>query len=346
MQVMDSEGKLEDAHSPITMLNLFTHTSGLTYPFMTALCTGAPNPVASRYMKEKIYGSKDLEEVVEKLATMPLVNHPGEWWNYGMGIDVLGRVVEVLSGCPLDVYFEENIFAPLRMQDTHFMQRLEPSMEGRLHKGYAMLPDDPSISPATYNDGEIIALPNVFADFLNLGRPNGDLRQGFLEPGGGLVSSLDDWGRFAQCLCNGGSLDGQRILGSRTIEFLSMNHLPRECKSSPMLRLISDTPANHLSPRGTGNGMGFGLGVAVTLDVATTGGLGSTGEFGWGGATSTMVSIHLQRYTCALSNIYPSTPHSSLCHRGSSWQLWRSRSWCRPRHTVGGRSSSRLFTAA
>jgi CubicO group peptidase (beta-lactamase class C family) len=229
-QVLNAQGTLEDARSRITMLHLFTHTSGLTYPFMTRTAHGDINLVAAKYTEEKVYGGKDLEEVVNKLATMPLVSHPGEDWNYGMSIDVLGRVVEVISGQTIDVYLKENIFVPLRMNDTCFLQRLDPAMESRLHKGYAVLPDDASALVKTYHNGQMFGLPDPFTDLLNLGRPNGDMRQGFMEPGGGLVSTLDDFGRFAQCLCNGGSLDGQRVLGSRTVDFMAMDHLPRSCR--------------------------------------------------------------------------------------------------------------------
>ncbi len=235
----------------MTIRDLFTHTSGLTYG------NNAAHPVEALYQERKIREGS-LAELVDKLSTMPLLFSPGTQWNYSLATDVLGYLVEVISGQTLDDYFAEHIFAPLGMVDTGFHVPAEKAhrlaanygpQEGKLR-----LIDDPTTSPYLQ--------PPVR-----------------LSGGGGLVSTYADYWRFAQMLLNKGELDGVRILGRKTVELMTANHLPNNGDLASMgVPVFSET---------TYRGIGFGLGVSVMLNPAQAQILGSPGEYAWGGAAST-----------------------------------------------------------
>ncbi|MFL1405976.1 serine hydrolase domain-containing protein [Marinobacter sp. M1N3S26] len=243
------------AVTTMTIRDLFTHMSGLTYGFLFR------SNVDAAYRALKLDGGKDLtlDRLVEHLAEMPLEFDPGTAWNYSVATDVLGYLVQKLSGQPLDDYFREHIFGPLGMSDTGF--RVRDDQVDRFAACYLYQPggtmklqDDPETSryrqPAS-----------------------------FLSGGAGLVSTVDDYFRFAQALCQGGALDGQRIIGRKTLEFMRTNHLP-DNQDLPGLSIgaFSETPYE---------GNGFGLGFSVKTDVAKSRTNGSVGEYGWGGLAST-----------------------------------------------------------
>lgn len=239
----------------MTIRDLMTHMSGLTYGFMNR------TNIDAAYRELKLDGSRslNLELLVETLGTLPLEFSPGTAWNYSVATDVLGYLVQVLSGKPLDAYFHEHIFAPLNMVDTGFKV------------GAAKL--DRFAACYQYQPGDRYVLQDDPQDSYFAGE------SAFLSGGGGLVSTVDDYYNFAQALANGGVLEGERIIGRRTLEFMRMNHLPGN-QDLPGLSIgaFSETPYE---------GSGFGLGFSVKTDVAKSQTNGSVGEYGWGGMAST-----------------------------------------------------------
>jgi len=236
---------------------LFAHTAGLTYGFMYA------HPVDELYRRAGFeWGSpagQNLEAVCDTLAGLPLLYQPGREWAYSMGLDVLGRVLEVVSGKPLDTLLRERLLDPLGMHDTDWW--VPEDRQPRLAKLYGA-------HPATRT-----AIP---LDQMGEGATRQPL---FLGGGGGLVSTAADYQRFAQMLANGGELDGVRILSPRTVKFMASNHLPNNADLTAFGRpLFSETAFD---------GVGFGLGVSVTLDPVKGRVPGNAGEFAWGGAAST-----------------------------------------------------------
>ena len=240
-----------DADREMTMRDLFTHTAGLTYG------NKADHPIEALYQERKL-SEGSLADLVEKLSTVPLLFSPGTQWNYSFATDVLGYLVEVISGQPLDQYFAEHILGPLGMVDTGF--HVPTAQHQRFAANYGpqdgklQLIDDPMTS--SYRQPPV--------------RFSG---------GGGLVSTCADYFRFAQMLLNKGELDGERILGRKTVELMTSNHMPNNGDLASMgVPVFSET---------TYSGIGFGLGVSVMLNPAKAQILGSPGEYAWGGAAST-----------------------------------------------------------
>lgn len=243
------------AATTMTIRDLFTHMSGLTYGFLFR------SNVDAAYRALKLDGGKDLtlDRLVEHLAEMPLEFDPGTAWNYSVATDVLGYLVQKLSGQPLDDYFREHIFEPLGMSDTGF--RVRDDQIDRFAACYLYQPGD---TMKLQDDPETSRYRQ---------------QASFLSGGAGLVSTVDDYFRFAQALCQGGALDGQRIIGRKTLAFMRTNHLPGN-QDLPGLSIgaFSETPYE---------GNGFGLGFSVKTDVAKSRTNGSVGEYGWGGLAST-----------------------------------------------------------
>ena len=243
------------AEREMTVRDLLTHTSGLTYGFMNL------HPVDAMYRARGVEGARSkgtLKGMVEKLGELPLLFSPGTRWSYSVATDVLGYLVEVLSGTTLDAYLAEHIFAPLGMTDTGFF--VPPDKVSRFsanydyHAGGIRLADSPTDSPYC--------------------RP-----ASFLSGGGGLVSTASDYLRFTHMLRNKGELNGERILGRKTIEFMTINHLPNNNDLGSIgQKVFSEMPFD---------GIGFGLGFSVVLDPAKGNIIGSPGEYAWGGAAST-----------------------------------------------------------
>ena len=243
------------ATSVMTIRDLFTHMSGLTYGFMQR------TNVDAAYRELKLDGSKSLtlETLVSQLAELPLEFSPGTAWNYSVATDVLGYLVQLLADQPFDEYLHERIFEPLGMVDTGF-QVTDDQLE-RFAACYQY---------QSGNQFKLQADPATSA-FRRKGT--------FLSGGGGLVSTIDDYFHFAQALCQGGEFQGQRIIGRKTLEFMRSNHLPGN-QDLPSLSVgsFSETPYA---------GSGFGLGFSVKTDVAKSQINGSVGEYGWGGLAST-----------------------------------------------------------
>jgi len=240
---------------PVRVWHLLTHTSGLTYGFHHA------HPVDEMYRLQGYeYGAPpdaDLAAACDTFARTPLLFQPGTEWNYSVSTDVLGRVVEVVSGQSLDEFFTEHILAPLGMDDTVW-----------------------SVGEADVD--RLAALYTAGPDGLVRNRVLGDAATRpptLLAGGGGLVSTAGDYHRFTQMLLRGGELDGVRLLGPRTVAYMARNHLPGGADL--------ETFGRPLFAESTYRGVGFGLGFSTVVDAAAGKLLTSTGEFAWGGMAST-----------------------------------------------------------
>jgi len=246
----------EPQTEPMRMWHLLTHTSGLTYGFHNSHATDAIYRNAG--FEWGIPDGLDLEACCEAWAALPLVFQPGSEWNYGVSTDVLGRVIEIVSGRPLDVFLRENILDPLGMVDTEFW--VPEDKRDRFAELYFR---NPSTKQAT-----------------KMPAPSLESKPTMLGGGGGLCGTASDYLRFTQMLMNGGELDGARILGSRTVDYMTRNHLPGHADLEEYGRpLFAET---------TFDGVGFGLGFSVVLDSAANRVLGSEGSYSWGGAASTI----------------------------------------------------------
>jgi CubicO group peptidase (beta-lactamase class C family) len=248
---------------PMLVVDLLRHTSGLTYGFHQNTNVDA----AYRRLKLGDIGlDGTLDEMIEKLATLPLEFSPGDAWNYSVATDVLGYIVGKVSGMPFEVFLKERIFDPLGMVDTAF--HVPEEKVSRFCACYAIgalgskvvsekgptLQDDPRTSPY-------------------LKPPS------FISGGGGLVSTAADYMRFARMLLQRGELDGVRLLGPKTLALMTANHLPGGV-DLPRLSRSMFSEASY-------DGVGFGLGFATTMTPASTLIPGSAGDFFWGGAAST-----------------------------------------------------------
>ena len=237
--------------------HLMTHTSGLTYGFLYA------HPVDELYRRAGfewgVPSGADLATTIDLLAGLPLLFQPGTEWNYSMATDVLGRLVEVVTGEPLDIALRRLVFDPLGMDETAFCAQ-GPLLD-RLAALYGPHPGTKKIVRLDAFGEAAKHPPSAF-----LG-------------GGGLVSTAADYLRFAEMLRRGGELDGNRLLSPRTVSYMASNHLPGNVDLSAFGRpLFAET---------TFDGVGFGLGVSVTIDPVTAKVPGSVGDNGWGGAAST-----------------------------------------------------------
>lgn len=254
--------ELRPAETVMTIRDLLTHTSGLTYGFHFQ------NNLDQMYRDKKLGGpltggegraDASLEEAIDIMGGLPLLFDPGTAWNYSMSTDVCGRLIEVIGDCKFDDYLEKNIFSPLGMIDTGF---LVP--QDKIHR-----------FTSTYILNESGAL-EVTDPAQNSPYQKERL---FLSGGGGLVSTTDDYQRFVDMLSNEGAADGNQIIGRRTLELMTMNHLPQG-------KLLNEVGRSTFSETALA-GMGFGLGFSVLMDSAANAGLGTIGEFAWGGAAST-----------------------------------------------------------
>jgi len=240
--------KTRPPKTPPKIFHLMTHTSGLTYP-------GGydKTAVGKIYDKTNMFDAGNtLEELSRKTATIPLTDEPGEY-HYGASIDILGRVIEVVSGKPLDVFLSERLFVPLKMGDTMFT--VPPGQRGRFAELYTKGPDG---KLAVLKQGAGLGLYETGAKLLS--------------GGGGLVSTTADYLRFCQMMLNGGELDGARILSPKTVQLMTQGQVSPAHRGS----------LNDFSP-----GYDMGLGFGVLEDMGASGMPGSAGEFRWGGAAST-----------------------------------------------------------
>lgn len=237
----------------LTFRHLFTHTSGISYGW------NPDDPVDRLYQEagQRMEAEKippTMEKIVNDLSELPLAFQPGTHWRYGMNIDVLGRLVEIISGYPLDEFFRQRIFEPLGMADTAFHVPVEK--EHRLAGLYGH--------------------PDGAAQLQRLEDHTSRQRPITLWGGGGLVSTMGDYVRFAAMLAGRGELEGMRLLAPRTVQFFTINHAPAQALPYGFV----ENDLYHA-------GYGYSLGTRVLMDVSQSGQPGSVGEFGWDGAFST-----------------------------------------------------------
>lgn len=267
---------------PVRLWHLLTHTAGLTYGFHHA------HPVDAMYRAAgfEVGGPRgyDLAACCDAYAGLPLLFQPGTEWNYSVATDVLGRVVEVASGQPLDQFFAQRIFRPLGMTDTAFW--VGESDADRLAALYA---------PETHSRR---AVPHTRMGKAALRPPD------CLSGGGGLVSTAGDYHRFTQMVLGGGELDGVRLLGTRTLRYMTRNHLPGGADLESFGRPIFAESAFA--------GVGFGLGFSVLHDPVANKVLSSAGELAWGGLASTAFWIDPAEEITAMffTQLMPSSTHS------------------------------------
>lgn len=260
--------RLVSSDRDMTIRDLMRHTSGLNYV--------GPRDEAGNLVYQKLKVADPdvpLAEMVKRLSQSPLVHQPGTIWDYSLGIDVLGRVVEVASGQTLDRFFEERIFKPLRMKDTGFY-----------------------VPKEKWDRLAALYVPNTdLTIHRSTGRPQESFKKKPVQflGGAGLVSTVTDYARFCQMLLGNGELDGARVLSPKSVELMSANHLGNLPSASQLLR----------------QGYGFGLTFAVNLGPGKTGRLGSEGEYNWGGAAGTKFSIDPkeQMFTVFMIQILPHT---------------------------------------
>ncbi|WP_406644498.1 serine hydrolase [Aliisedimentitalea scapharcae] len=251
-----------------TLHQLMTHTSGLSYPFN-------PGVLAAAMEQDDILFKPDqgsLAIMADKVATYPLAFKPGCQWEYSVATDILGRVVEVVSGQPLGEFFDREILAPLGMTQTGF--QVPKGAGDRFASLYTPLAGDAMALNSAATGGETLRLVD---DYHGSPFATADMHSG----GGGLISCLDDYMRFAEMLRLGGATPEGHLLSPSTVDFMTRNHLTGDIASLGP-KSFAEQPME---------GVGFGLGGAVVLDPARMRTPGSVGDFSWGGMASTFFWI-------------------------------------------------------
>jgi len=271
--------KLEPLKRPITIKHLLTHTSGLIYDFagedeLTKLWHSAELWSGPPVLRSGTAEGGALTNFIAKLGKLPLKHQPGDAYTYGVNMDVLGALLERVSGKTFGAFLEERIFRPLRMKDTGF-----DVPEGKMHRLAKTYKHGP--------DGKFVEDKPIIETWPEPGR-------GIEAGGAGIFSTAGDFARFAQMLCNGGTLDGKRILGRKSVELMTANH---------MVTL----PSN----QGASRQKGFGFGVEVTTDRGQLSVPSSVGQFGWYGAATTYCQIDPQEriVAIALAQHFPFNEH-------------------------------------
>ena len=236
----------------MTIEHLMTHTAGLTNGWHLE------HPVERAYRDAALYQSADLDAFIDKLATLPLRFEPGTRYHYSVATDVLGALVERLSGQTLEQFFQARIFDPLDMHDTFF--NVPESKVARLAGGHLWNAERQLMEPMPAG---LLPPPSGVTLF---------------SGGGGLISTARDYWRFCEMLRQGGSLDGVRILGPKTAQAMTMARLTPQVRNNG----ATEYPASHLYP-----GQSFGLGAGVITDPAQAQVISSKGEYSWGGIANT-----------------------------------------------------------
>jgi len=232
------------AKSPITVQDLMRHTAGFTYGIF------GKSLVKTQYLEAKVANAESNADLVERIAKLPLAYHPGSTWDYSHATDVLGRLVEVVSGRTLYQLEKARLLDPLGMPDTSFYV-IDQTKHARIAEPFK---DDRSIGIGTeFNDPRVART--------------------YESGGGGMVGTTTDYARFAQMLLNGGTLAGKRYLSPRTVAYMTSDHLGTKIMPGPLYL--------------PGDGYGFGLGFAVRRDAGVAPYAGQVGDYSWGGAGGT-----------------------------------------------------------
>ncbi|MFT5573830.1 MAG: CubicO group peptidase (beta-lactamase class C family) [Cryomorphaceae bacterium] len=254
--------------SPMTIRHLLTHTAGLTYGWTN------DNPVDIAYQDAKLFESTDLQQLMTKLAGIPLRFQPGTRYHYSVAFDVLGALIERVSGQPLDKFYQSRIFQPLQMRDTFFAV---PS--DKMHR----LASDQGWD---YSNKKVAVVP--------AGQARAFDKVSLFVGGGGLVSSIGDYMRFCQMILNGGELNGTRILGSKTVDFMAANHLSDKVRAEG----VGEYPALDFY-----NGQSMALGYGVVTNPYAMPDLSSKGELSWGGVAGTQFWIDPQQKVIGIAMV-------------------------------------------
>jgi CubicO group peptidase (beta-lactamase class C family) len=249
--------KTAPGERPMTIRDLLSHTSGLTYGFMER--TNVDAAYRKLDVADQTRSGYTLQDMVDTLTELPLEFSPGTRWNYSVATDVIGHLIEVISGQRLDAYLRARILEPLGMRDTGFV--LEDERAARFAANYER-----------QGDGSLKMIDNP--------EQSSYRKRSFFSGGGGLLSTAPDYFRFTSMLQNMGELDGVRLLGRKTVELMTMNHLPGGQDLTDLAQAGMFTETAYA-------GVGFGLGFSVQQSPARAQILGSAGEFAWGGAAST-----------------------------------------------------------
>jgi len=261
--------KLEALTRPITIKHLLTHTSGLIYDF------AGDDELTKLWRSAELWIGPGLTNFITKLSELPLKHQPGDAFTYGVNMDVLGALIERVSGKTFGAFLDERMFRPLGMKDTGF--DLAQGKMNRLAKTYKHGPD-----------GKLVEDKPLIETWPEPGR-------GIEAGGSGIFSTAEDFARFAQMLCNGGTLEGRRILGRKTVELMTANHMV-------------SLPNNQAATRPKG----FGFGVEVTTDLGQLSMPSSPGQFGWYGAATTYCQIDRKERIVAigLAQHFPFNEHN------------------------------------
>jgi CubicO group peptidase (beta-lactamase class C family) len=246
-QATDSGYDVVPAKRPITIRDLLTHTAGVAYGNGLGEDLWKRAGIEGWYFADR---DEPIRDVVRRIAKLPFQAQPGEQWVYGYSTDILGALVEVISGQPLDIFLKSRIFDPIGMGDTHFF--VPEYKAARLATVYS------------YENGKLTRAPDGSGRVAQGDYVTGPRR--CFSGGAGLVSTAPDYAAFLQMLLNDGVANGVRVMSRKSVELMRVNHLPPEV-SYPW-----------------GAGLGFGLGFSVVEDVGLRGELGTEGEYGWGGA--------------------------------------------------------------
>ena len=254
-------------HTLPTIYNLLTHTAGFSYHF------AEDSPVAKMYDMSS-FEVDDLRSFISALSVVPLAFHPGTQWHYGLNIDVAACIAEVVAGVPFQELLTTRLLKPLEMNDTYFT--VPYSERSRVATMYGVM----DIANSEFNSTNVEKKYNKqkHLQIVDAQKSSPYNREGFARGGHGLIMTLDDYARFAQMLLNKGELDGARILGRKTIEFMHENHV-----SQTILRATWDKEQLQ--------GYGHGLGSRVCLNPPAAQVMSSPGEYGWGGAAKTFYFI-------------------------------------------------------
>ena len=253
MTVLGEDGVIRPAEKQMTIQQLLSHTTGLSYGF------NPDDTVDKLYNDAELWKLEDLDDLAEKLAEIPLKFEPGARWHYSVAVDITGLVVQRLSGLRFDVFLKERLFDPLGMEDTFF--NVPPEKMDRFLPNHTW--DEENEQLEQLESYEFIQYEDVT----------------LFSGGGGLVSTAMDYLRFCEMLRRGGELDGVRILSPKTVEYMATDHLPGALSASA----AGESPFTTFR----GRGLGFGLGFGVVTDAVKDGVIGSAGEYNWGGAAGT-----------------------------------------------------------
>ncbi len=260
-KVMCNDERLVEVEQPLNIRHLLTHTAGLGYGFRY------DSPIEEMYRQADLDNPTiTLQEMVSRVANIPLMYQPGQSWCYSYATDIVGRLIEILAEMSLADFLEQKIFQALDMSDTAFW--VPAPKNGRFAKLYSLAESDEIIKEAAKNISEVYN-PEILKLFAG---------------GSGLVSTARDYLQFAKLILNKGHLDGIQLLGRKSVELMTSNHLPAQ-----LMPLSYNGVTNNIVP-----GFGFGLGMRVTLDPGLTGVMGSVGCHGWGGWANTVFWIDPQ----------------------------------------------------